>query len=212
MRPQFELMELRERILNKAEEVFLRYGIRSVSMDDLATQLGMSKKTLYQAFAEKDELVLEIVKVYTERSRMDCESVRAISKDAIHENLLTMQRVMEDFSNMNPVVLYDLQKFHHKAYDAFLQYKNNYLLKFIQENIQRGIQEKLFRGDIDQDIISRYRLESMMIPFNIGLFPPSQFSFVKTHQLITENFIYGLVTEQGFQLVESYESDLQKTN
>jgi TetR/AcrR family transcriptional regulator, cholesterol catabolism regulator len=205
-------MELRERILIKAEEVFLRYGIRSVSMDDLATQLGMSKKTLYQAFTEKDELILEIVKIYTERSRMDCESVRAISKDAIHENLLTMQRVMEDLSNMNPVVLYDLQKFHHKAYDAFLQYKNNYLLQFIQENIQRGVQEKLFRNDLDKEIISRYRLDSMMIPFNISLFPPSQFNFVKTHQLITENFIYGLVTEEGFQLLEHYKQELQKTN
>lgn len=212
MRPQFEKMELRERILIKAEEVFLRYGIRSVSMDDLATQLGMSKKTLYQAFTEKDELILEIVKTYTERSRMDCESVRAISKDAIHENLLTMQRVMEDLSNMNPVVLYDLQKFHHKGYEAFLQYKNNYLLQFIQENLERGIQEKLFRDDLDKDIISRYRLESMMIPFNIGLYPPSQFNFVKTHQLITENFIYGLVTKEGFQLLEHYKLELQKTN
>ncbi|MFZ9694535.1 MAG: TetR/AcrR family transcriptional regulator [Chitinophagaceae bacterium] len=205
-------MELRERILNKAEEVFLRYGIRSVSMDDLATQLGMSKKTLYQAFTEKDELILEIVKIYTERSRKDCESVRAISKDAIHENLLTMQRVMEDLSNMNPVVLYDLQKFHHKAYEAFLDYKNNYLLQFIQENLERGIQEKLFRDDFDKEIISRYRLESMMIPFNIGLFPPSQFNFVKTHQLITENFIYGLVTKEGFQLLEHYKQEIQKTN
>lgn len=212
MRPQFEKMELRERILNKAEEVFLRYGIRSVSMDDLATQLGMSKKTLYQAFTEKDELILEIVKIYTERSRKDCESVRAISKDAIHENLLTMQRVMEDLSNMNPVVLYDLQKFHHKAYEAFLDYKNNYLLQFIQENLERGIQEKLFRDDFDKEIISRYRLESMMIPFNIGLFPPSQFNFVKTHQLITENFIYGLVTKEGFQLLEHYKQEIQKTN
>ena len=205
-------MEVHNRILAKAEEMFLRYGIRSVTMDDMATELGMSKKTLYQFFADKDELVLEVVKVYTQRSREDCDCVRAKAKDAIHENLLTMERVMSDLSNMNPMILFDLQKFHHKAFSVFLEYKKSYLLVFIRENIQRGIREQLYRSDVELEILSRYRLESMLIPFNMALFPPAEFNFLQIVKQIADNFIYGLVTPEGYQLFESYKNALNKTS
>lgn len=205
-------MDVKSRILAKAEEMFLHYGIRSVTMDELASELGMSKKTLYQFFADKEELVLEVVKAHTNRSREDCDCVRAKAKDAIHENLLTLERVMSDLRNMNPMILFDLQKFHHKAYNAFLEYKKSYLLVFIRENIQRGIREKLYRADVDLEIISRYRLESMLIPFNILVYPPAEFNFLQIVKQVADNFIYGLVTAEGYQLFESYKNAPNKNS
>ena len=214
LRPQSNKMdlEIRNRILVKAEEMFLRFGIRSVTMDDMATELGMSKKTLYQFFADKDDLVLEVVKVYTQRSRQDCDCVRSKAKDAIHENLLTMERVMADLANMNPMILFDLQKFHHKAFHAFLEYKKDYLLVFIRENIQRGIQEKIYRTDINVEIMSRFRLESMLIPFNMMIASPTAYSLQQIVQQVAENFIYGLVSPEGYQLFNSYKNVSNKTS
>ena len=121
-------MDNRIRIAEKAEELYMRFGIRSVSMENMAEELGMSKKTLYQYYADKEELVEEVVKRHTEVIRLECEQIALEAKDAIHEIFLIMERVMEDFRNMNPMVLFDLQKFHPRGFQRFNEYKNEFLL------------------------------------------------------------------------------------
>lgn len=197
-------MDTKNRIAEKAEALYMRFGIRSVSMENMAEELGMSKKTLYQYYADKDELVEEVVKRHTLAIRIECEQIAKEAQDAIHEIFLIMQRVMEDFRNMNPMVLFDLQKFHSKGFQRFNEYKNEFLLHFIRCNIERGIKEGFYRADVHLEIMSRYRLESMMIPFDIALYPPTQFNMAETAQLIAENFIYGLATVEGHQLIQSY--------
>ena len=183
----------------------MRFGIRSVSMENMAEALGMSKKTLYQYFADKDELVVEVVKRHTDVVRQQCEQIAQEAEDAIHEIFLIMERVMEDFRNMNPMVLFDLQKYHPLGFQRFNEYKNQFLLDFIRCNIQRGIREGLYRDNIQLEIISRYRLQSMMIPFDINVYPPTLFNMAETAQLIAENFTYGLATVQGHQLIQDYQ-------
>ena len=100
-------MEVKDRILIKAEELFMQYGIRSVSMDDIANNLAMSKKTLYQYFADKDELVEAVVDGHINEVEGDCMNCRKEAKDAIHEIFLTMEHIMEEFNNMNPMLVYD---------------------------------------------------------------------------------------------------------
>ena len=102
-------METKDRILLKAEELFIQFGIRSVSMDDISNNLGMSKKTLYQNFSDKDELVDAVVEDHIQEIKEDCKTCKNEASDAIHEIFLTMECVLEEFSNMNPVLLYDLE-------------------------------------------------------------------------------------------------------
>ena len=82
----------------------MQFGIRSVSMDDIANGLGMSKKTLYQHFADKDELVMAVVDIHILQMQGDCSSCRTEAKDAIHEIFNTMDILLQEFSNMNPMV------------------------------------------------------------------------------------------------------------
>mgnify|MGYP003348785892 CR=1 FL=1 len=178
-------METKNRIAEKAEALYMRFGIRSVSMENMAEELGMSKKTLYQYYADKDELVEEVVKRHTLAIREECEQIAKEAKDAVHEIFLIMQRVMEDFRNMNPMVLFDLQKFHPKGFQRFNEYKNEFLLHFIRCNIERGIAEGYYRDDVHLEIMSRFRLESMMIPFDISLYPPTQFNMAETDRKST---------------------------
>ncbi|MEO7982685.1 MAG: TetR/AcrR family transcriptional regulator [Bacteroidota bacterium] len=199
-----------DRISLKAEELFMQYGIRSVSMDDIANNLGMSKKTLYQYFADKDELVEAVVHGHINEVEGDCIHCREEATDAIHEIFLTMEHIMAEFSNMNPMLLYDLEKFHFKAYQRFKDYKDKFLLQIIRNNIEWGIKDELYRADLNIDVLSKYRIESIMIPFNVAVFPPGKYNLGKTSEIMIENFTYGLATIKGHKLIQKYNEQRQK--
>ena len=203
-------MEIRERIKVKADELFMRYGIRSVSMDDIATHLGMSKKTIYQYFADKDELVDAVVEDDIRNMQKDCSFCNDVSRDAVDEIFLTMEQILEQFRNMNPMVLYDLEKFHYAAYQKFLRHKNDFLMKIISGNIERGIREELYRPEVNVDVMSRFRLESMMIPFNISLFPPKKYNLADVTRELIEHFVYGLATLKGHKQIQKYKQEYLK--
>jgi AcrR family transcriptional regulator len=200
-------MDIKERIQAKADELFMQYGIRSISMDDIAAGLAMSKKTLYQFFADKDELVDAVVDKEIKKGQCDCVACRQQSKDAVDEIFITMEFIAEQFRNMNPMVLYDLEKFHVASFQKFLKHKNEFLLEVIRKNLERGIKEELFRPEINVDVMSKFRLESMMIAFNMLVFPPRKYNLVDVTQEIIEHYLYGLATLKGHKLILKYKSD-----
>jgi len=204
------LIDQKERIRFKADELFMRYGIRSVSMDDIAAELGMSKKTLYQFFADKDELVDAVVDKELNRGQCDCIDCREHSKDAVDEIFITMEQIAEQFRNMNPMVIYDLEKFHATSFQKFLKHKNEFLLEVIRKNMERGIKEELFRPEINIDILSKFRLESMMIAFNMAVFPPRKYNLAEVTQEIIEHYLYGLATLKGHKLILKYKEQRKK--
>jgi AcrR family transcriptional regulator len=203
-------MEIKERIQGKAHEMFMRYGIRSVSMDDIALQLGMSKKTLYQYFADKDEMVDAVLNDEVSKGQQDCIGCFQESKDAVEEIMLTMELIAEQFRNMNPMVLYDLQKFHFASFQKFLKYKNEFLLEVVRKNMERGIKEELFRPEINVDILSRFRLETIMMTFNMDVFPPNKYDLGNVTREIITHYLYGLSTLKGYKLILKYNEQRQK--
>jgi AcrR family transcriptional regulator len=205
-------MEPKNRILEKAEEMFMRYGIRSVSMDDIASILGMSKKTLYQYFSDKDELVEEVIVSKITSMQAECKGCRTDAKDAIHEIFITMDRILEQLRNMNPMLLHDLEKFHFKAFNKFLQHKNQFLTEIIRDNILWGIQEDLYRKDLQVEVMSKFRVNSMMIAFDIHIFPTSKFTLGDVQKELLEHFVYGLATIKGHELIGKYKQEFQKTH
>jgi AcrR family transcriptional regulator len=197
-------MEIQDRIRQKADELFRRYGIRSVTMDEIATQLGMSKKTIYQYYADKDQLVDAVAVDEINYSQECCLKDAEISANAIEEIFRVMEFVEEMFRSMNPSMLHDLEKYHPMGYKKFLEHKNKFLYEMIRKNIERGIREELYRPEVDVEIMSRYRIEGMMLLFNADLFPTSKFNLVKLHQEILEHFLYGLATMKGYKLILKY--------
>ncbi len=198
---------MKERIQAKAMELFMQYGIRSISMDDIATQLGISKKTIYQYFADKNELVSAVVDADINDLQNRCLDCGQHSNNAIHEIFLTMDMIQEFLINMNPMLLYDLRKFHQEAYNKWIQHKNNFLLVTVHNNIKSGIEDGLYRPEINADVLSKYRLESMLIPFNIEVFPPAKYNLVDVTIELLENFLYGLVTQKGYELTTKYKHE-----
>jgi TetR/AcrR family transcriptional regulator, cholesterol catabolism regulator len=203
-------MDVKERILVKSEEMFMQFGIRSVSMDDIANNLGMSKKTLYQYFEDKDELVDAVIEGHISGVEKKCLDCRQDASDAIHEIFLSMEYITEELSNMNPMVLYDLEKFHYRSFQRFKTYKDKFLAEIIKKNIEWGIRDELYRTDFTVDVLCKFRVESMMIPFNVAVFPPGRFKLAALSEEIIQHFVYGLVTIKGHKLIQKYNQQRQK--
>lgn len=204
-----QVVETRNRIREQAKQLYFKYGIRSVSMDDIAVGLGMSKKTIYQYFADKDELVDAIVEDDIKETRSDCQECFVQSTNAVEEIYLTLDRMLEHLGQLNPTILYDLHKFHFQSFKKFQEHKNSFLLEIIRKNLERGKAEGLYREDINVDILSRFRLESMMIAFNMEIFPQTKYSIVEVTMAIIENFTFGVVTPGGYELVMKYKQERQ---
>lgn len=203
-------MEISERILQKAHELFNRFGIRSVSMDEIATGLGMSKKTLYQCFSDKEALVAAVIGRVLEGNKDCCLTDQQRADNAIHELFLAFDMMTEMFTHMNPSVIYDLEKYHPSVYKQFLEHKNIFLYRMISANLKRGMDEALYRPDLDIDILTRYRIESVMLAFNPEVFPNNRTHLVHIEQQLLELFLYGLATAKGQKLIQRYKSQRNK--
>src|SRR5258708_4995487 len=124
--PNFN-MEAKDRILQKAHELFMRYGVRSVSMDDIAAQLGMSKKTLYQYYSDKEELVDAVVTALLANNQKKCMAGKQNAENAIHEVFQAFEMIQELFENMNPSIVFDLDKYHASVYKKIHQHKHVFM-------------------------------------------------------------------------------------
>jgi len=126
------IMETKERILLKAQELFQQYGIRSVTMDEIAAQLGISKKTIYQLFADKHELVDAVAEIHFNDNRSRCLRGKKEARNAIEEVFLTVDMVQELLSEVSATVFYDLEKFHPKTFAKFQEQQNKYLFRTLK--------------------------------------------------------------------------------
>lgn len=195
---------MKERIQEKAAELYLRFGIRSVTMDEIASQLGISKKTIYQSFADKEELVAAVFIDMMNDCKVDCVADKERAENAIHELFLAMDMLEALFKTMNPYVLYDLERFHPAIFSKFLQFKNDFLYKMIRDNLEWGIKEELFRPELDIEIISRYRIGTAMISMNVDIFPSNKFNVVQVEQHLLLLYAYGVATPKGVKLIHKY--------
>lgn len=203
-------MEAKERIVNKAHELFMRFGIRSVSMDEVANHLGMSKKTIYQFYTDKDALVADAIEMEICSHEAECLLQKKESENAVQEVFLAMDMVLDMLSTMNPTLVFDLEKYHPEAFKKYTDYKNKFLYAVVRDNLQWGIRDGLYRPDINTDIITRFRLASMFMIFNPNLFASGKHSLSQVVSEITDNFLYGLVTARGLRLVHKYKQQRQK--
>jgi AcrR family transcriptional regulator len=203
----------RDRIRQKADELFMRYGLRSVSMDDIAYSLGISKKTIYQFFADKNELVDAVLAETLSYNKQNCDRNRTASTNAVEEIFFSMEIAEQIFRNMHPSVLYDMQKYHPQAFARFLKHKNDYLYNVISKNLERGIKEELYRPEIDIEIISRYRVESMMLAFNPEFHISQKHNLAEVEQQLIEHYLFGIASLKGHKLILKYQQErLKKHN
>jgi len=199
-----------QEIITAAFKQFKLLGFKSVTMDDIARKIGISKKTLYELFKDKDELVLECIKYMLNDNQAQTEKALKNSINAIDQAINILMIMEKMIRGMNPVCYLDLQRFYPSAAKYLNDHKDSFMFQCISDNLKQGIQEGFYREDIDIEIISRFRMESALIVFQHDLFPQEIYDIVKVNTQIFAHYIYGIASSKGHKMIESYLKKINK--
>lgn len=198
---------VRQQILIEAADLFMRYGLKSVSMDDIARKLGISKKTIYQYVENKTELIEQIFSLKFEEDTREMQTIRNNSKDAIEEILKVASQVIHYLRTISPTTVYDLQKYYGSVWRQFETQHKMYFFNLMRENLARGIKQGLYRSDLDADIIAKLCVGKTSLLVDEDIFPMQQF---KPEDLYREHMIYhihGIATPKGRAILERHLQD-----
>ena len=172
-------------------------------MDDIARELGISKKTLYQHFETKNDLIKSVAEYNLANDVLMVARIQATAKDAIDEMFLVANHVIEEISSIqSPTLIYDLQKYHPEMWQLFEHFQNQQIANHIKHNIERGVNEGLYRAEINATIISKIYAGSSLCVIDEKMFPQKEFDKIK---LFKEFFVYhirGVATAKGLKLLE----------
>ena len=194
---------MKEDILRKATEMFLTLGFKSVTMDDIAAEMGISKKTIYQHFATKDELVEAVAMDLFERISCGIDSIRQMELNPINEIFEIKSFMTRQLKNENASPFHQLKKYFPKISETL---KSNQYCKMedcVQQNLERGISMGLYRPEIDVDFITRiYYVGSSAIK-DEDLFPRENFLITDLAEKYLEYHLRAIVTPKGLELIEN---------
>jgi AcrR family transcriptional regulator len=200
--------EIQDRILMQAHDLFMQYGLKSVSMDDISKKIGISKKTIYLYYTDKESLVKSVVElVVTKNSKIQLEQ-REVSENAIHEEFLIIEHMGDLFKTMNPSIMFDMQKYYPNAFAFFIAHKNTFIHGMIKDNIIRGINEELYKADINIDLLTKFRVESALMPFNTDFQRDLKHNMFEVCKELSEHFMQGIATKKGQKLIEKYKKSI----
>lgn len=203
-------MEVLTKILTAATDLFRQYGFKAVTMDDIARRAGISKKTLYQHFANKSEIVNESVVWFKTRICNSCEVEIEKSANAV-EAMVRTQTIMDHVHKQtNPAILFELQKYFPEAFRLFREKLMEQDMEIIKQTILQGIEEGNYRPDVNADLMARYRLETSLIMFQPNLLVNERYDLLFVAHEICEHFMYGIMTAKGEKLYQKYKQDYLK--
>lgn len=194
--------EKAQKILQQVTVLFMQYGIKSLTMDDIARHLGMSKKTLYQSFSDKAELVLRGIEAHMSEEVAAICSIQEKSENAIEEMFLISQHVSKHLQSMHPSILFDLEKYYPAAFLKFNEYKSEVIMSCIATNIKRGVEQGLYRKNINIPIIAGLYVGRMDIIFDQRFFPADQYNVKDVYFEAIRYHIRGIASEKGIEYLK----------
>ena len=173
-------------------------------MDDIARHIGISKKTLYANFEDKDELVLGAIKWQIGNIREAMLQMQKDSIDAVDELLKSSEFMSRMLKGMNPTALIDMKKFHSKAWEVFEEHQKGFFMKIVLTNLQRGIDEGLYRNNIDMQIVALKRMYEVEMCMSPEKFPVNQYNIDYVQLQVMDLFMHGIATLKGHKLINKY--------
>ncbi len=195
---------MQESILEKAVHLFMRYGVKSVSMDDLARELGISKKTLYQYFDTKETLLLRTLEFNQSCELGEIQKIKSRVDNALQEIVEIAKMVVTQLQQMSPSLIFDLKKYHPEAWRVLENMQLQHIYAVIKENLEKGIAQGLYRNDFDIEVMTRFYLSSFHNLIDEKLFPPVEFPRGKVFQEYIHHYLRGIVSPMGLRYLEKY--------
>lgn len=173
-------------------------------MDDIARELGMSKKTIYQFVENKAELIKLTMEAYLANERNHLEEILKVSKNSVDEMIQMVAYFYNQVRDFNPSALNDLQKYYPETWDIYNNYRFNFMLDMITDNIRTGIQQQLYREDIDAAIIARIYIANIDVLINQAIFPSKEYAYVDIYKQYLNYHLRGIVTAKGLKYLEEH--------
>lgn len=192
---------MKEEIISKAMDMFLDYGFKSVTMDDLANEMGISKKTLYVHFNNKTHLVEHGALYLFEKISTGIESILALKKNPIEELYEIKKFVMQHLKNEKTGPQYQLQKYYPKVCTMLHNKQYEVMHTCVVDNIKRGIALGIYRENLNIEFVARIYFAGGSIIKDLKLFPPEQFPIARLVDEYLEYHLRGIVTPEGRKIL-----------
>jgi len=193
---------MKEKILKKAIDLFLNFGFKSVTMDDIARDLAISKKTIYSHFSTKLKLVKASTFYVFEQINAGICSICTIDQNPIEEIYLIKSLVMEQLKGEKSSPQYQLQKYYPKIFEALKQKQFESVNECITKNLKNGIEQGFYRKEIDINLITRLYFNGIIGIKNVELFPTETFSNTYLMNNYLEYHIRAIATEKGLKTLK----------
>jgi len=191
-------------ILEKVRCLYLKYGIKSITMDDVARELGISKKTLYQYVVDKTDLVTKVLDVEITRNSggFDITNIKGI--DAVDEMIMLNKHVIEMLKEYNPSTAYDLKKYYPDLFRKFYESRHQKMFEWILNNLRRGKSEKLYRPEINEEIIAKLYVYRNEVIIENDQFDLKEYISPKFFNEVLIYHIRGIASEKGINILAGY--------
>ncbi|MES2874527.1 MAG: TetR/AcrR family transcriptional regulator [Daejeonella sp.] len=194
---------MEELIISKARELFFSNGIKSVSMDDISKGVAVSKKTIYKCFVDKNQLVERIVEDLIEGFKDRTSECRKHANNPIEEVVLFTAAAADVVANISASFFYQLKKFFPVIWRRIEDFQKNWLLPFITENLKQGINEEVYRPDINIPFTVDIRLQQILTVLDARTLIGRPMQLHKLMQL-TEFYLHAIATPKGKSLIIKY--------
>jgi AcrR family transcriptional regulator len=193
---------MKENILNKAVDLFLRYGFKSVTMDDIANDLAISKKTIYKYFSNKIELIdASTILVHERVDRMIGEIVMK-NFNAIEENFVIKSIFKDMFKNVKTSPMFQLKKYYPEIYGRVIEHQLSTFSECVRENLHKGIEENLYRPEIDIDMVMKFYFQLIYGAYDGDIFGNQMEDIIKLELKILEYHTRSIATLTGVKILE----------
>lgn len=183
------ILDQEEQIFLKAEQLFMSIGIRNTTMDDLARELGISKKTLYKTIDNKADLVHKCVLFDIAKKQQEILELQQNTENAIEQMLKIGALILSSISRYKISIIHDLMKFYPESWQLVINHKRSFVKEIIEKNIKTGIKQGLYREDINSDIYSKFFIHGSDICLNPEFFSEHEYLFPNTFK---EFLVYHL--------------------
>jgi TetR/AcrR family transcriptional regulator, cholesterol catabolism regulator len=193
----------KQHIISESIQLFLKFGVKSLTMEDIARKLGISKKTLYAHVKDKEDLLLQAVVLFGKFEDKQLSEICSRGLNAIDESLEIKKWVLDMIQNIHPSVAYDIEKFHPAVSKRMKTSRHENVYRSIFQNIVKGQKEGLYRSDINADIVAKLYIGRMESIFDQELFPSSTYNVSDVYMEWFIYHIHGMATSKGLQLLEN---------
>ncbi|MDG1824122.1 MAG: TetR/AcrR family transcriptional regulator [Flavobacteriaceae bacterium] len=197
-------IDLEKSIVITSTELFLTLGFKSVTMDDIAEEMKISKKTIYTFFANKEALVQSVVFSMYSYITTNLTKIREKTNNPISELYEVKMFIMHQLKGEKASPQHQLRKYYPNIHNELQKKQFDFMTKSVKKSLTKGVEMKLFRPSIDIDFISRMYFNGMVGIKNVDMFPIEKYSPEQLMENYLDYHLRAIVTEDGMKLLSSY--------